>query len=89
MRAAFFLHLAAVTAQVVSLPDYEDDCIEDKGVAEKDGFEITFYDAFWGRPGSLPSPYNWIIDTGTSYPGGVSFNIKFRLSIIQFRASVE
>lgn len=29
-----------------------------------------FLDDFWGSNGSLPDPASWILDTGTSYPGG-------------------
>ena len=34
------------------------------------GFYPTFFDSFTGYPGTLPSSSNWIIDLGTSYPGG-------------------
>ncbi|TDZ38066.1 Beta-glucanase [Colletotrichum spinosum] len=34
------------------------------------GFELTWADDFMGRRNTLPDPDNWIIDTGTSYPGG-------------------
>jgi beta-glucanase (GH16 family) len=34
------------------------------------GFNLTWSDDFVGNAGSLPNPSNWIIDTGTSYPGG-------------------
>jgi hypothetical protein len=36
----------------------------------KPGFTTTFFDAFIGIPGTLPSFENWIFDIGTSYPGG-------------------
>lgn len=35
-----------------------------------DGFKITWSDDFNGDAGSPPNADNWIIDTGTSYPGG-------------------
>ncbi|KAL6704380.1 hypothetical protein ACN47E_008232 [Coniothyrium glycines] len=34
------------------------------------GFTLTWSDNFIGAKNSLPNPANWIIDTGTSYPGG-------------------
>lgn len=34
------------------------------------GFTITFADDFDGNALDLPSSANWIVDTGTSYPGG-------------------
>jgi hypothetical protein len=34
------------------------------------GFKLTWGDDFSGVKDSLPSASNWIIDTGTSYPGG-------------------
>jgi hypothetical protein len=34
------------------------------------GFILTWSDDFVGSANSLPSGSNWIIDTGTSYPGG-------------------
>ena len=38
----------------------------------KSGYIPTFFDAFVGQPGSLPSSYNWIFDVGTQYPGGAA-----------------
>jgi beta-glucanase (GH16 family) len=34
------------------------------------GFSLTWSDDFIGTANSLPNPSNWIVDTGTSYPGG-------------------
>ncbi|KAI9146874.1 Glycosyl hydrolase family 16 [Paramyrothecium foliicola] len=34
------------------------------------GFSLTWSDDFIGSSNSLPNPSNWIVDTGTSYPGG-------------------
>ena len=34
------------------------------------GFTLTWGDDFVGDAGRIPDPSNWIIDTGTSYPGG-------------------
>jgi hypothetical protein len=34
------------------------------------GFTLTWADDFIGSANSLLSTNNWIIDTGTSYPGG-------------------
>ncbi|KAL3295415.1 glycosyl hydrolase family 16 [Colletotrichum asianum] len=34
------------------------------------GFSKTWFDDFTGSRGALPSSGNWLIDTGTSYPGG-------------------
>ncbi|KAK2026318.1 family 16 glycosyl hydrolase [Colletotrichum zoysiae] len=34
------------------------------------GFTLTWSDDFVGSPNSLPNTGNWILDVGTSYPGG-------------------
>lgn len=34
------------------------------------GFSLTWSDDFVGTANSLPNLANWIVDTGTSYPGG-------------------
>jgi hypothetical protein len=34
------------------------------------GFALTWSDDFIGSANSLPNPADWIVDTGTSYPGG-------------------
>jgi beta-glucanase (GH16 family) len=34
------------------------------------GFTLTWGDDFIGNANSLPNTANWIVDTGTSYPGG-------------------
>ncbi|KAJ0166302.1 Glucan endo-1,3-beta-glucosidase A1 [Colletotrichum tanaceti] len=34
------------------------------------GFGFLFYDDFTGQSNTSPDPSKWIIDTGTSYPGG-------------------
>ena len=34
------------------------------------GFTLTWAEDFIGTANSLPSTNNWLIDTGTSYPGG-------------------
>ncbi|KAG4420992.1 hypothetical protein IFR04_005861 [Cadophora malorum] len=34
------------------------------------GFTLTWSDDFVGTAKSLPDPANWIVTTGTSYPGG-------------------
>ncbi|BCJ60496.1 endo-1,3-beta-glucanase [Micromonospora endophytica] len=34
------------------------------------GWDLVWSDDFTGAAGTLPSASNWIIDTGTSYPGG-------------------
>ncbi|KAJ4312493.1 hypothetical protein N0V84_009897 [Fusarium piperis] len=39
-------------------------------VPEIPGFRLTWSDDFVGTANSLPNLANWIIDTGTSYPGG-------------------
>jgi hypothetical protein len=36
------------------------------------GFNLTWSDDFVGTAKTLPSSSNWIITTGTSYPGGAS-----------------
>ncbi|CAM6100028.1 unnamed protein product [Calypogeia fissa] len=38
----------------------------------KHGYKTTFFDSFIGAGGSLPSSSNWLIDLGTSYPGGAA-----------------
>lgn len=38
--------------------------------AESSGWTRVWADDFTGAAGTLPSSENWIIDTGTSYPGG-------------------
>lgn len=40
------------------------------GVPRISGFTVQWSDAFTGPANTLPSTSNWIIDTGTSYPGG-------------------
>ncbi|CAG8976349.1 hypothetical protein HYALB_00006121 [Hymenoscyphus albidus] len=40
------------------------------GVPAIEGFTLTWSDEFKGAGGSLPDSKNWIIDVGTSYPGG-------------------
>ncbi|WP_344968042.1 glycoside hydrolase family 16 protein [Salinactinospora qingdaonensis] len=37
---------------------------------DPDGWNLVWGDDFTGPAGSLPDSENWIIDTGTSYPGG-------------------
>ncbi|CZT09491.1 hypothetical protein WAI453_004799 [Rhynchosporium graminicola] len=39
-------------------------------VPKIDGFTLTWSDDFSGPAKSLPDPKNWILDIGTSYPGG-------------------
>lgn len=34
------------------------------------GFTLTWGDDFIGTANSLPNTADWIVDTGTSYPGG-------------------
>ncbi|POS77479.1 glycosyl hydrolase family 16 [Diaporthe helianthi] len=41
-------------------------------VPEVEGFKLTWSDDFVGQANSLPNPANWLISTGTSYPGGAS-----------------
>src|ERR1043165_83549 len=52
--AGLAVGLATVQAAIPSIP----------------GFTLTWSDDFIGTAGSLPNPSNWIVDTGTSYPGG-------------------
>ena len=40
--------------------------------ATPDGWTKVWSDDFTGAQGTLPSSDNWIIDTGTSYPGGAA-----------------
>lgn len=42
------------------------------GVPSLPGWTLTWSDDFAGPAGSLPNSSNWLIDTGTSYPGGPS-----------------
>lgn len=37
-----------------------------------EGFKLTWSDDFVGQANSLPNPSNWVVSTGTSYPGGAS-----------------
>ena len=37
-----------------------------------DGYSLVWSDDFAGAAGTLPSSDNWVIDTGTSYPGGAA-----------------
>lgn len=36
------------------------------------GWQVVWLDDFDGARGSLPSSRDWIVDTGTGYPGGAS-----------------
>jgi beta-glucanase (GH16 family) len=47
-----------------------DDELEVRASSVKPGFVTTFWDDFKQAPDSLPSADRWIIDLGTSYPGG-------------------
>lgn len=48
----------------------EDVDLDKRFSSAKSGYTTTFFDHFTGAAGSLPSSSNWIIDLGTSYPGG-------------------
>lgn len=39
-------------------------------VPQVEGYNLTWSDEFEGSAGSLPDSANWIMTTGTSYPGG-------------------
>ncbi|KAH9211389.1 family 16 glycosyl hydrolase [Leptodontidium sp. 2 PMI_412] len=39
-------------------------------IPQVEGFTLTWSDDFVGTAKSLPDPANWIVTTGTSYPGG-------------------
>lgn len=41
-------------------------------VPNVEGFKVTWSDDFVGQANSLPNPANWLVSTGTSYPGGAS-----------------
>lgn len=59
--------LAATSSNALILP--RDVGLETRALS-KPGYTNTFFDDFTGPVGSLPSSSNWIIDLGTSYPGG-------------------
>lgn len=63
-RSGFKMFYKATTLLAASLP------LIQAGPSFVPGFSITWSDDFTGSAGSLPSASNWIIDTGTSYPGG-------------------
>jgi beta-glucanase (GH16 family) len=60
--------LAATSSSALILP--RDVGLDSRASSSKPGYTTTFFDDFTGAPGSAPSPSNWIIDLGTSYPGG-------------------
>lgn len=39
-------------------------------IPQVEGFTLTWSDDFVGTANSLPDPANWLVTTGTSYPGG-------------------
>lgn len=41
-------------------------------VPQHDGYNLTWSDEFTGSAGSLPDETNWLMTTGTSYPGGAA-----------------
>lgn len=45
-------------------------CMTQASVPPIEGFKVTWSDDFEGSEGSPPSSDNWIVDEGTSYPGG-------------------
>jgi len=72
MKTAIILYLALDTVSAGLFHKRDANWVEDRAIAAKAGFSITFYDDFVGTAGSSPSSTNWITDTGTQYPGGVS-----------------
>ncbi len=60
--------LAAASSNALTIPRHGD--LDTRASSAKPGYTTTFFDDFTGAPGSLPSSSNWIIDLGTSYPGG-------------------
>lgn len=61
------LPLLAATSAIANPLEHN---LSPRSAPSKAGYTITFLDDFTGASGSLPSSSNWIIDTGTSYPGG-------------------
>lgn len=62
------LLLAATSSNALITRRMEE--LSSRASSTKAGYTTTFFDDFTGSPGSLPSSSNWIIDLGTSYPGG-------------------
>jgi beta-glucanase (GH16 family) len=60
--------LAATSSNALTTP--RDIGLDKRFSSKKPGYTTTFFDDFGGPVGSLPSSANWIIDRGTSYPGG-------------------
>ncbi len=60
--------LAATSSNALIVP--REDELDLRTVPTKAGYVTTFFDDFNQAPGSPPSSSNWIIDLGTSYPGG-------------------
>lgn len=71
MKTAILLYLVLEVASAGSLKKRDSNWVEDRAIAAKAGFTLTWYDDFVGKSGSAPSSSNWIIDTGTQYPDGV------------------
>jgi hypothetical protein len=60
--------LAATSSSTLITPPDVD--LDKRFSSTMPGYTTTFFDDFTGLVGSLPSSSNWIIDLGTSYPGG-------------------
>lgn len=67
-RTPLFLFLAAGTAIITTLATATVSAQAD--VPAQPGWNLVWSDDFTGAANTLPSSNNWIIDTGTSYPGG-------------------
>ncbi|MDG4828706.1 carbohydrate-binding protein [Solwaraspora sp. WMMD1047] len=68
LRRRLYLVAAAVTAAVTALAGAG--VAARAAVPAQPGWNLVWSDDFTGAANTLPSASNWIIDTGTSYPGG-------------------
>lgn len=62
--------LASTFTAALIVPRDDEHEHDARAVSVKYGYVTTFFDDFNQPPGSPPSSSNWIIDLGTSYPGG-------------------
>jgi beta-glucanase (GH16 family) len=68
VRRRLYLVAAGVTAAVTALAGAG--VAARAAVPAQPGWNLVWSDDFTGAANTLPSSGNWIIDTGTSYPGG-------------------
>lgn len=72
MKSLTFVLGLIVAARAVAIPEHNQNLHLRSAInsISKPGYYPAFFDSFTGYPGTLPSSSNWIIDLGTSYPGG-------------------